>query len=295
MNDERLRQKPPVLLSGAPIPRILYGTARRKQDRHSQVLAALQHGYCGIDTANSRLFHHEVEDGQALANFLLGNPTARGDIFIQSKYAPPSEQAEPWPYAIADDATVRVFKSVLRSAADIGVDVIDAFLLHVPLSSLIGTLEVWHALESIVERGGVRYLGIANVTIHGLQQLFEHADVKPAVVQNWFRKTNGYDREVVAFCREHGIVYQIFGVFDEQNRELLNCNPVKRRSGSTVSPYQALLQILFRVAAFQGLQLCILDGTSSVQHMSENIEAVDQLAEIDEHDLREFLDLIGWG
>ncbi|KAI4869539.1 NADP-dependent oxidoreductase domain-containing protein [Hypoxylon rubiginosum] len=287
----------PVLLSGSPIPRIIYGTARREGKTLPNVLAALDTGYRAIDTATSRRFHHEAEDGQAITQYLDANTMSvhRDDIFIQSKYATPTDQTNPWPYDIMDDTRSRVFKSVLRCASNLDIDVIDVYFLSAPTGSLDGTLNAWHALESIANRGGIRYLGICNVRIARLRKLYEQAQVKPSFVQNWFRKVNGYDREVMGFCREHGLVYQIFGVFDGENIDLLDCEPVQRHARSnSITNHQALLQILLVMAAARGLHLCILDGTTSTYHMGDNLKAVSQVEETPDAEHREFSDLIGW-
>lgn len=287
----------PTLLNGADIPFILYGTARREQKEAPDVPGALQRGYRALDTSSSRRFHNEAIDGQSIMEFLTnsGNSTSREEILIQSKYAPPSGQAEPWPYEITDDIVGRVFKSVLRSASDLGVEVIDVYFLSTPLKSLEETLEAWCALEHIVARGGIRYLGIANVKTTRLRELCSQAQSKPKFVQNWFQKATGYDQEVVRFCRENDIVYQAFGIFDEANAFLLDCDLVRKRAvDKSITSHQALLQLLLAGAAAKGLQLCILDGTANRDHMNENLCAVSQLDGLRKPDIESFLGLIGW-
>lgn len=132
-----------------------------------------------------------------------------------------------------------------------------------------------------MDKGGVRYLGISNVKISTLRELYGQARIKPTFVQNWFRKATEYDRENMVFCREHGIKYQIFGVFDEANADLLDCVPVRRRAvEKSIDKHQALLQMLLGGAAKQKLQLCILDGTTNQTHMRENMAAVGQLTDL---------------
>ncbi|KAI1378296.1 NADP-dependent oxidoreductase domain-containing protein [Hypoxylon crocopeplum] len=290
------RQRAPVLLNGSLIPQIIYGTARREGKRLPNVLQALEVGYRAIDTATSRRFHHEDEDGQAIAQCLAKDSGSvhRHDVLIQSKYCAPADQTEQWPYDIADDTKSRVFKSVLCCADNLEIDVIDVYFLS-PLSSSDRTLDAWHALESIANRGGIRYIGVCNVRIASLRALYEQARVKPTFVQNWFRKAKDFDREVMEFCRGHGIVYQIFGVFDVENADLLDSEPVQKHAQvNSISTHQALIQFLMAVATSQGLQLCILDGTTSIDHMKDNLKAVSQPSEIRDVDARVFSDLIGW-
>ncbi|RYP09343.1 hypothetical protein DL765_008489 [Monosporascus sp. GIB2] len=296
--------KIPTLLNGRPVPPLIYGTAHRNGKNPPDVREALERGYRAVDTASSRRYHREDEDGRAISAFLVGGSprsASRDDIFIQSKYSPLPEQEEPgdhdtsWAYEIKDDTTSRVLKSVLRSAANLEVDVLDVYMLQTPLNSIKGTLEAWHALELVARRGGVRYLGICNVRLSRLQQVFERVEIKPAFVQNWFRRSTGYDREVAIFCRDHGIVYQIFGVFDDDNKVLLDCEPVRRQARlRSVSEHQALLQMLLATAERIGLRLCVMDGTTSSDHMAENLKTVAQMDKASDADIQCFSNLIGW-
>ncbi|KAH6857103.1 NADP-dependent oxidoreductase domain-containing protein [Chaetomium sp. MPI-CAGE-AT-0009] len=134
----------PTLRNGNPIPQIIYGTARRKEKAAPDVRTALQLGYRAIDTASSRRFHHETEDGRALREFLDAKGGEGGGlegIFVQSKFAAPPGHDEPLPYSMTDDTTAFVLKSVLRSADDLGVDVLDAYFLHAPLPTAEGTVQ----------------------------------------------------------------------------------------------------------------------------------------------------------
>ncbi|PVH86751.1 Aldo/keto reductase [Cadophora sp. DSE1049] len=195
---------PPTLLDGSPIPKIIYGTARRVQDRLPDLSKALQTGYRAFDTACSRRFHNQQLDGKELFDFL----TRHGDSLSRNK--------------------ILVLKSVLQTATDLKVDTVDVYFLQTPLDSKKAMLVAWQALESIVDRGGIRYLGMANVKISRLRLIYEEARIKPAFVQNWFRRATGYDAENVAFCRDNDIVYEAFGIFDDDNSWLLE-NPSVRR------------------------------------------------------------------
>lgn len=296
-----------TLSNGDPMPPLVYGTAHRIKKPAPDVYTALTLGYRALDTASARRFHDEGLDGTALSRFLYysdHNTTGasadrrRSGVFVQSKFAPPSEHddASSCPYDSTDVIPVRVYRTVLRSAESLSLESLDACLLHVPLPSLEGTIEAWRALEDIHARGGVRYLGISNVRATRLAQLFDAVRVKPAIVQNWFRRRGaGYDAEVVGFCCERGVLYQAFGVFDESNSWLRECEPVVQRADAMgVTRHAALLGMLLGAAGRIGLHLCILDGTTDPQHMKENLRAVDQLEGLDPGGVDLFLGLIGW-
>ncbi|KAI9155593.1 oxidoreductase [Paramyrothecium foliicola] len=279
----------PMLLDKTPLPALIYGTARRPDQTAPDTSKALSLGHCAFDLASSRLHHNEAEDGLALAH------AARESVFLQSKYAPPEAQAEPWPYNLHDDIRTQVFKSVLRSARDLKVDAMDAYMLHTQLRCSQEMLEAWRALEEIVARGGVRFLGICNVSAARLRELYAHAVVKPTIVQNWLRQKTKFDREVVQFCKTHGIVYQAFGVFDEDNRHLVECDLVQQHARTrSIDAYQSLLELLLAVAKSQRLQLCVLDGSRNIEHMKQNLKGSKQKIDVDDVTLESFACLLNW-
>ena len=88
---------------------------------------------------------------------------------------------------------------------------VDSLVLHGPAETLDETLEIWRAMEAIADTRGARQLGISNCyDLATLQDLYNRARVKPAVVQNRFYKKSGYDRELRQWCGAKGIRYQSF-------------------------------------------------------------------------------------
>jgi diketogulonate reductase-like aldo/keto reductase len=67
--------------------------------------------------------------------------------------------------------------------------------------------DIWHAMEELKRRGKTRMLGISNVDIAQLEELYAHAAIKPALVQNRCFASRGWDREVRLFCHAHGMAY----------------------------------------------------------------------------------------
>ncbi|KAI8899615.1 hypothetical protein BC833DRAFT_584865 [Globomyces pollinis-pini] len=55
-------------------------------------------------------------------------------------------------------------------------------LLHNPLPSFM-SYDMWKVLESYVEKGMIQYLGICNVSVRQLQQLYQLVKIKPSFVQ----------------------------------------------------------------------------------------------------------------
>ena len=121
-------------------------------------------------------------------------------------------------------------------------------------------------MESLVDARGVRQLGISNCyQLEQLEELYESARFKPAVVQNRFYSDTGYDRMIRAFCRQHGIIYQSFWTLTA-NPQVLAHRTVRElasRHGRTAA------QILFRYLIQN--DIVPLTGTRSGAHMREDL------------------------
>ena len=95
-----------------------------------------------------------------------------------------------------------------KSARKLGIDQIDLLILHQALPSAFDkTLEAYRALETLLDDGKVRAIGVSNFMVEHLTTLLAKADVVPAVnqieVHPYFQQ-----REVQAYGTEHGILTQ---------------------------------------------------------------------------------------
>jgi diketogulonate reductase-like aldo/keto reductase len=265
----------PSLLStaGVKIPRIIYGTAWKKSDTESLVRMALQAGFRGVDTACQPKHYEEAAVGKAVEAFLREDragraPLTRNDLYIQTKFTPLSgHDPNRIPYDSRAPLPQQVEQSWEVSRRNLRTECLDCLLLHSPLGDPTQTVEAWRAMESLVDQGGVRQLGISNCyRLELFQTLCQSARVRPAVIQNRFYAATGYDREIRAFCREQHIVYQSFWTLTA-NPEVLASEPVRRaaaRHGRTPA------QILFRYLT--EIDVVPLTGTRREAHMREDLE-----------------------
>ena len=95
-----------------------------------------------------------------------------------------------------------------KSSGKLGVDQIDLLILHQALPlEFDRTLEAYRALETLLERGKVRAIGVSNFMVEHLTRLLDERDVVPAVnqieVHPYFQQP-----EVQALDAEHGILTQ---------------------------------------------------------------------------------------
>src|SRR3990167_6136754 len=77
--------------SGIRMPKIIYGTAWKKERTASLVVKAVKYGFRGIDTACQPKHYFEPGVGQALKE-LETVGIARDQIFLQTKFTPITSQ-----------------------------------------------------------------------------------------------------------------------------------------------------------------------------------------------------------
>ena len=270
--------------AGVQVPGILYGTAWKKGDTASLVRTAIGLGFRGIDTACQPRYYHEAGVGGGIAACLRDGPAwdgllAREDLYLQTKFTPLSGQdPAQMPYDPKAALPEQVRQSVALSLRNLQTDYLDGLLLHSPLPGARQTLEAWQAMESSVDAGSVRQLGISNCRLEPLQALCDAARIKPAVVQNRFHADSGYDRELRSFCRQHRLIYQSFWTLSA-NPHILAHGAV---TGLASKHRRTPAQILFRYLAH--IEVVPLTGTRTETHMREGLEIFAfELSELEQH------------
>lgn len=255
---------------GVRIPRIIYGTAWKKDRTAALVEQAIGLGFRGIDTACQPKHYNEAGVGEGVSA-CLQRGMERSELYLQSKFTSLSGQ-DPMrvPYDPNAGLGEQVMQSFQTSLKNLQTTYLDCLVLHSPLSNLQRTLEVWQAMEQIFNSGGVKQLGISNCyDPHQFEQLYRNATIKPAVIQNRFYAEAQYDRVIRAFCREHRIIYQSFWTLTANPHVLAHATlqmlaEKYRRSAA---------QIFFRYLSQIGI--IPLTGTTSDNHMREDLAIFD--------------------
>jgi len=258
--------------AGVRMPRLIYGTAWKEERTAGLVKRAVRAGFRGIDTALQLKHYRESYVGDALAELFMSGGFKRDEFFIQTKVNK-NQAAE---YLPAGSISEQVSNSIAISLKNLRLDVIDSLVLHSPYNSHRETMEAWRAMEEAVAAGHVRQLGVSNV--NGLAELRAiHADakVKPAVVQQRFHSTTGFEVELREWCaREGGAIMQSFWTLTA------NSKSGRRGKDAVVSAPMATLargydvtpQVLFfRYVMQRGMTP--LTGTSSDDHMAQDLQA----------------------
>jgi len=254
------------------MPSILYGTAWKYDDTERFVLDALKTGFRGIDTANQPKHYFEEGVGLAIQKFLKTSDVKREDLFLQTKFTPIHGHDDGKPYDEFDSLTNQVEQSFTRSLAHLQTDYIDAYILHGPALSKGITdadLELWQAMEAFVHQGKVKFLGLSNVNIEQVRELYQKATIKPSFIQNRCFAITCWDQHVRLFSQKHPIIYQGFSLLTANQTYLLNptLQSLAAKYGKTIP------QIIFRFALDLGI--LPLSGTTDLQHMRDDLNLSD--------------------
>jgi aldehyde reductase len=180
----------------------------------SATRAALEAGFRHFDCAER--YRNEREVGEALEEGLGAGGIAREDIFVTTKLWNTNHRPE------------RVEPAFDASLDRLRLNYLDLYLIHTPFAFQPGEeqdprdqngnviydrgvtlLDTWRAMESLVDQGRCRAIGLSDITLDGLLPIYESARIKPAVVQV---ESHPYlpETELLEFCKEKGIVFLAF-------------------------------------------------------------------------------------
>ena len=173
------------------------------------VCDALSAGYRLIDTAAA--YFNEEAVGAAIRK--SGIP--REELFITTKL---------W---IQDAGYENAGKAFQTSLNKLGLDYIDLYLIHQPMSDYYGS---WRAMEELYKEGKIRAIGVCNFYPDRLADLCVNADVIPAVNQvelhPFFAQTGA-----LASMKEPGVQPEAWGPLAEGRHEIFT-HPVLTKIGA---------------------------------------------------------------
>jgi diketogulonate reductase-like aldo/keto reductase len=240
--------KIPLTHGSGAIPALGFGTlipdplATKEATR-----AALETGFRHFDCAER--YRNEQAVGDAMQEMFKAGAVERKDVFVTTKLWNSNHRPE------------RVKPAFEASRQRLKLDYVDCYLIHTPFAFQPGdeqepkdergqviydsgvTLgETWQALESLVDEGRCRAIGLSNVNLAKLQEIVEAARIKPAVVEV---ESHPYlpEWDLLDYCRRQGIVLLAFAALGHAMEPRLLDDPVitaiARRLGKT--PAQIVL------------------------------------------------------
>jgi diketogulonate reductase-like aldo/keto reductase len=163
--------------NGLNVPRLLLNDGRRlpqlgfgvwqidNADAPEIIGTAIHAGYRLIDTAAN--YGNEAGVGQAIKRALV----PKDEISVTTKL-----RNEAHGY----DQTMRAFD---LSAANLGLDVIDLYLIHWPCPQRAAYVDTWRAFIELKKQGRIRSIGVCNFTEENLERIIGETGVVPVVNQ----------------------------------------------------------------------------------------------------------------
>ena len=270
-------------LYGLKIPKIIYGTAWKKDKTKELVILAVFKGFRGIDTACQPKHYQEDQVGEALYILINEHKIERENLFIQTKFTSLNGQdLNRVPYDINSNLSDQVKQSIEKSLKNLQTTYIDSLLMHSPMKKLEENLEIWKIFEEYVKLGKIKQIGISNIySIELLKYMWNNTEIKPSVIQNRFYSDSEYDKEIRKFCCENGIVYQSFWTLTA-NPNILNNQKTQEIAKSYNKTKE---QIFFKY--IMSLGIVPLTGTTNEYHMKEDLEILD-MDELNNEELEHF-------
>jgi alcohol dehydrogenase (NADP+) len=261
---------------------------------------ALEAGFRHFDSAER--YQNEREVGGELQAGLAANGLAREDIFVTTKLWNTHHRPE------------RVEPAFEASLERLRLKYLDLYLIHTPFAFQPGDdfdprdqngnviydhdvtlVDTWKAMESLVDHGKCRAIGLSDVTLKELLPVYESARIKPAVVQV---ESHPYlpETELLEFCKERGIVFLAFAPLGHGVRPGPLEDPVISAIAARVGRSPA--QVLLAWAVQRGTALLTTPRTAARAKENFSISALpaDALDEINRIQTRQRLnDVVNTG
>jgi diketogulonate reductase-like aldo/keto reductase len=208
---------------------------------------ALEVGFRQLDAAER--YRNEKEVGEAIQEVFKAGKIKREEVFIATKL---------WNNNHRPERVKPAFEAGLKK---LQLDYVDLYLIHTPFAFQPGDeqdprdangnviydkgvtlLETWRALEALVDEGKCKAIGLSDVSLDQVKEVFETGRIKPAVVHV---ESHPYlpQWELLDYCRPNGIVLQAFAALGHGSEPKLLEDPVVTAIAKRVNktPAQVLL------------------------------------------------------
>src|ERR1700690_2574658 len=175
---------------------------------------ALEAGFRHFDC--SERYRNEEQVGQAIREAIQAGWIQRNDLFITTKLWNNNHRPE------------RVQPAIEASRERLQLEYIDLYLMHTPYAFRPGDdqdprdqndnviydqgitlMDTWRAMENLVDRRICGAIGLSDVSLDQVREVFAQARIKPSVVQI---ESHPYlpQSEILDFCKINGIVLLAF-------------------------------------------------------------------------------------
>ena len=184
------------------IPSVGLGTAYMTTDISELVYSSIKDGTRLIDTA--AVYGSEEGVGKGVKKAIKEGIIKREDLFITTKLSK---------YEMTNPESC-----IKKSLKNLDMDYIDLYLIHWPKFfdydkkgnkiNLVPLHKIWPIMESFVEKGYTKYIGVSNFNVQSLLNLLSFCKIKPLVNEIEFHLYL-FQKQLVNFCRREDII--LFG------------------------------------------------------------------------------------
>lgn len=246
-----------ILPNEVVVPQLALGTWLIDNDRAADaVRAAIDIGYRHIDTAQA--YGNESGVGEGIRT--SGIP--RSQLFVTTKVA---AEHKDYKSAMAGiDGSLKVM----------GLDYIDMMIIHSPQPwakvnqsddrYFEGNLEAWRALTDAYKAGKLRAIGVSNFLREDIDNIWNHAEIKPMVNQVLCHISNT-PAELIEYCQKLGIAMEAYSPV-AHGEALKNRGIVEMAEKYGVSVPQLCIRYDIQ------LGMIVLPKTANPKHMRSNAE-----------------------
>lgn len=214
-SDSLRYRKLPLRGGSGTIPALGFGTLiPDATETRNATVVALEAGFRLFDCAER--YRNEEQVGDAIREGLQRGSFTREDLFITTKLWNNNHRPQ------------RVQPAFESSRARLQSDYIDLYLIHTPFAfqpgdnqdprdgngnvvydDSITLMDTWRAMEALVDDGKCKAIGLSDVSLEQVQEVFRSARIKPAVVQV---ESHPYlpQTEILEYCNSNGLVMLAF-------------------------------------------------------------------------------------
>jgi D-xylose reductase len=263
-----------------------------KDDTADMVFNAIKAGYRHLDSAAD--YGNEKQAGEGIRRALAEGLCTRQDLWITSKLWNTFHHPQ------------HVREACEKTLSDLGLDYLDLYLIHFPISlryvpmakryppewifdpqaehpemviDPVPLADTWRAMETLVQAGLVRSIGVCNYNSALLHDLMAYASIKPAMLQieshpyltqqRLIRLAHHYDIAVTAFSPLGAGSYVELSMASDQDSVLQQ--PVVKDIASRVQRTPA--QVVLRWGIQRGTS--VIPKTSRASRLVENLSVFD--------------------
>jgi aldehyde reductase len=257
---------------------------------------ALEAGFRHLDCAER--YRNEEQVGEAIQQAIQAGLLTRKDLFVTSKLWNNNHRPE------------RVQPAFASSCGRLRLDYIDLYLIHTPFAFQPGDnqdprdqndhviydkditlMDTWRAMEKLVDSGKCKAIGLSDVSLEQVQEIFKPARIKPAVVQV---ESHPYlpQAELLEFCHRNGLVMLAFAPLGHGMKPGVLENPVIIAIAQRVNKTPA--QVLLAWAVQRGTAVLTTPKTPDRARENFNISVLpaEAMEEIDAIQTRQRLNLV---